>query len=167
MSKNNKAESSNVTVMSAPVVEIVESPIIQRAIDNGLPVLTIVVCGATTQVVYTPNMRFSDFMKHNSIADNTTATPLYNEAKRVNALEQSKRIDALTVQDVKQSAKWKNGVFVIESASIRQHNAEADSISDTFLIRQWAAKKALESQKAQERANGFLAMRDAKLAKVA
>lgn len=130
---------------------------IENAREHGKPVVSIEIGEYAGEVVYWSNQRFNDFCKWNEIADSAVASPLFEAAKKVHLKAEMTRLEKVETVDVKQTPKWKGGKFVIESSFIKRHNADANNENDAYLVRQAGIKKALESQKYQEKVSMFLA----------
>ena len=128
--------------------------------NNTMPTLTIVTAdNDATPIKYVANMRFADFMKHNDYDLNNIdlASDHYKQAKTVFAKQVEAELAKIQAIEVKQSAVFKGGTFRIRSNIIKEQDANVNSEQHEALVRQWAHKKAIDSQKAQEKASVFLA----------
>jgi hypothetical protein len=128
--------------------------------STKLPQITIVTASGEIPVSYVSNMRFADFMKHNAFTDVEIANEYYNQVKVVFAQAVEKELAKIQAIDVKQSAVFKGGEFKIRSNIVKEQAADCTSIQHEALVRQWAHKKAIDSQKAQEKASVFLAAKN-------
>jgi hypothetical protein len=127
--------------------------------NSTIPTLTITTASGEAEVKYSANMRFADFAKHNDYDVNNLeiANEHYKAAKQVFAAEVEKQLANIRAVDVKQSAVFKGGTFHIRSQIVKEQSADSDNVQHEALVRQWAHKKAVDSQKAQEKASVFLA----------
>lgn len=127
-----------------------------------MPKVAITTASGEAEVVFTSNMRFVDFMRHNDydVQNIDIANEHYKNAKVVFAGMVEKELQKLQAIDVKQSAVYKNGTFKVRSTITKEQDADGNNIQHESLVRQWANKKAVESQKAQEKASVFLAIKN-------
>jgi hypothetical protein len=122
-----------------------------------MPVVTISTASGDVEVKYTANMRFADFSRHNAYADFDIANEHYKAAKAVFAQAVEAELSKLKAVDAKQSAVAKGNSFIIRTTITKEQNADCTSAQHVALVQQWAHKKAVDSQKAQEKASQFMA----------
>jgi hypothetical protein len=123
-------------------------------------ILTIKYGNSDVQVDYKPGYRPAQFMFKNKIADEDQATEMFKVAKATHAARLTATIQSEGSKAIKATEKvaWKAGVFMV-TATVDYDRGQATE-QHRELIEEWKRKKAIESVKAENRANEYLALLD-------
>jgi hypothetical protein len=130
-------------------------------------IITIKFGSSEIQVDYKPGYRPLQFMQKNKLTDEDTAKEMFTVAKAAHAAKLNASIQSEGSKAIKAQEKvaWKGGVFAV-TAVVEYDRGQATE-AHRELIEDWKRKKAIESVKAENRANEYLAMLDSQMVKVA
>lgn len=140
-------------------INTAQSEAVRTAKANGKPTIVIETANGEIEVVYPSNCRLAQFMSLNGIADNLIAKSLWDEAKRIHNEASAKLVESAEIHRVAERSVWdsKSGTFLIDVSVARRIGADPNNANHRMLVEQRRNKALLDSAKAVERCNVFLA----------